>query len=313
MAAIDEVLSKAQLSADERKLLDNILAKNKDLRDGWERQGEFSKKLNEVNARKKEYDDAVEYNVRMKAWADEKLPLWEQAQAAGVIDEDGRPAWRDKQAGYEKEIADLKAQSVGGDVDPVELQKRVTAIVKEAGALTREEIQAVANAEARKMTEEVVNSRFATMERDFNTKTIPYLGGFAAQLSTSAHKYERETGKEWDEEAENEFAKFMNKEEDYKPRSAMEKFLKPIREKKVAEADLEKRAEARAQEIIRQRGGMPGSGGEPYIPQDDNATSMGSLKMMLKQSESEPMDVESMAAIAAQAAAKELRAEGKGW
>src|ERR1700761_6784091 len=127
MAAIDEVLGKAQLSADERKLLDNVLSKNPELRDGWERQGDYSRKTQALAARQKEYDEAVEYNQRMKAWADEKVPLWDQAQEAGIFDDDGKPVWQTKQQEYERQIAELKAQTVGGEVDAAELQKRVQA------------------------------------------------------------------------------------------------------------------------------------------------------------------------------------------
>lgn len=314
MAAIDEVLSKAQLSADERKLLDNILSKpeNKELRDGWERQGDYSRKTAALAAERQKYETAIEYNDRMKQWADTHVPLYDEALEAGMFDEDGKPVWKAKTEEYERQIADLKTQSVGGEVDAAELQKRVTAIVKEAGALTRDEVNNLIASETVKLARETVTGEYEKQKKDFNEKTIPYLVGFGAQYNGATSKYERETGEEWTEEKDNEFASFMNKEQDWKPRSAMAKFMAPHLEKKTRQAEIEAAAEKRAQELIRQRGGMPGAGGEAYIPQDgDKEPGMGSLARMLKASEGEPMDTEAAAQIAAKQAAQELRSEGK--
>ena len=69
---LDEV--RAQLSAEERTLLDNVIAKHSDLKDGWLRQDDYSRHMNALKDQEKEYKEALEYNQRMKVWADEKGP-----------------------------------------------------------------------------------------------------------------------------------------------------------------------------------------------------------------------------------------------
>src|ERR1700749_3161699 len=152
MAAIDDVLEKAQLSADERKLLDNVLQKNPELKAGWERLGDYTKKTQELATRKREYDEAVEFNSRMKAWADEKVPIWEGLVAAGAIDAESKPLWPAEKEAMRRELEEAKKQALAGgiEMDAAELDRRVEAIVKASGGVTKAELAGLVQMAAKK-------------------------------------------------------------------------------------------------------------------------------------------------------------------
>src|ERR1700735_4180036 len=89
----EEILAAAQLSADERKLLDNTLQKVPALKEGWLRHDDYSRKTQEIAARKSEYDTAVANSQKWDAWADEKQPLWKKLEDSGAVDADGNLVW----------------------------------------------------------------------------------------------------------------------------------------------------------------------------------------------------------------------------
>lgn len=304
----EEIIAAAQLSADERKLLDNLLQKTPTLKDGWLRQDDYSRKTQEIAAKKKEFDEAVEYNQRMKAWADEKVPIWESLVEQGVIDDESKPLWPEEKKRFEKELEDAKkAALAGGDMDPAELDKRVKAIVAESGlSLTTEQYRNLYASEGKKLVEETVNEKYKEFEKNFNEKTIPFTTGFATSMSIMAGKFEKETGKEFTDEDQIAVFALMTKEHDFNPRTAVAKYMEPtVREKKTAE-EIERKATELAQKKIQEMGGLPGGGGEPFIPQGQ---SKGSLQQMLDASAEKDGNIESLARQAASKAAGELRTE----
>lgn len=308
----DEIVAKAQLSADERKLLDNVVQKLPELKDGGLRQSEFSRRLTELDARKTEYDEAVAYSGRMKTWADEKVPIWEDLVAQGVVDDEGKHLWKDREEGLKKQLEDAKA--LGGDVDPAKLNEivneRVQAIIKDSGLkLNQAEVTALFQSEGKKMVEETFKTEYEKVQKDFNEKTIPFTTGFATSMAIMANKYEKETGEEFTEDTQKAVFEFMTKEKDFSPRSAVAKFMEPKLSAKKAAAEIEEKAQKRAQEILKERGGLPGGGDEPYIPPPGQAK--GSLRQLLDESAKPEGDIESLAMAGARKAASELRAEGK--
>jgi hypothetical protein len=305
----DEIIAAAQLSAEERKLFDNTLQKVPALREGFLRQDDYSRNIQKLKGQEKEYTEALDYNKRMKAWADEKVPIWESLVEAGVIDDESKPLWPEEKARLAEELEAAKKAAVGGDMDPAELDKRVKAIVADSGlALNAEQYRNLYASEGKKLVEETVNAKYAEFQKDFNEKTIPFTTGFATSMAIAAGKYEKETGKEFTDEDQKAVFELMTKEKDFNPRSAVTKYMEPIvREKKTA-AEIERLAEERAAKIIAERGGMPGGGSEGSYP---TGGARGSLQKMLEDSAAAEGDVESLAAAAGRKAAAELRAAGK--
>ena len=288
----EEILAAAQLSADERKLLDNTLQKVPALKEGWLRHDDYSRKTQEIAARKAEYDTAVATASKWDAWADEKVPIWQKLVEKGAVTDDGDLLWPTEKEKLEADLKLAREQALaGGDMDPKELERRIQEVVKANGGVTVAEYQALAAAEAKKMASEIVDGKYKEFEITFNEKTIPFVTGFSTAMAIQASKYEKETGKEFTAETQKEFFDLMSKEKDFDPYSAGKKFLEPIRTQKKNELEIERLAQERAGKIIAERGGLPGGGGEGYIPQGGG---MGSLQRMLEMSKAAPIgDVES--------------------
>ena len=119
----EEVVAGLQLSADEKKLFDSVIAKAPPLKEGWLRQDEFSRKQTALDDEKKKFQSKVEYGERMQAWADANG--WEKMVEAKVIDENGNPLWETEKTRLEAELDAAKKAAVGGDMDPKELDKIV--------------------------------------------------------------------------------------------------------------------------------------------------------------------------------------------
>jgi len=306
---LEEILGRAQLSADERKLFDNTLQKNPELKKGWLRQSDYSRQMNEVTARKKQYDDAVEYNLKMKAWADEKVPIWESLVKKGVVSEDGDNLWLTEKDRLAKELDEAKKAAVAGaDMDPAELTKRVEEIVKANGGVTQAEYKALVASEAARIAEEKVNAKYAEFETKFNTSTIPFTAAIAANNGLAALDYERVTGKEWTDDTQKELYALMTKENNMNPRAVMRIMLEPVRKEKETADLIEKEVQKRLAEERRLRGV---SGDEPYIPIPGVNQPKGSLQAMLDASVEPSGDAESAIMAAGRRAAAELRTEGK--
>jgi hypothetical protein len=305
----EEILEAAHLSGDERKFLDNIVQKVPEFKDGRLRQADYSRQMTELKKQEKEYSEALAYNQRMKAWADEKVPIWESLVESGVIDEESKPIWPEEKARLAAELEAAKKAAVGGDMDPAELDKRVKDIVAQSGlSLNAEQWRNLYASEGKKLVEETITAKYTEFQKDFNEKTIPFTTGFATSMAIMANKYEKETGKEFTDEDQKAVFDLMSKEQDFNPRTAVAKYMEPtIRDKKTA-SEIERLAQERADKIIAERGGMPGGGSEGSFP---TGSARGSLQRMLEESKPGEGDVESLAMAAGRQAAAELRAAGK--
>ena len=306
----EEILEAAQLSADQRQLLDNIVQKVPEFKDGRLRQADYSRQMTELKKKETEYTEALSYNQKMKAWADEKVPIWESLVEAGAIDEESKPIWPEEKSRLQKELEEARKAAVGGEMDPAELDKRVKEIVAASGmSLSAEQYKNLYASEGKKLVEETINTKYTEFETKFNNERVPMLGGFAASVALAALEYERETGKKFTKEVRNDFYAAMTKEQNFDAQDVMERYIEPlVREKKTA-AEIERLATERADKIIAERGGMPGGGSEGHFPTGE---ARGSLQKMLEQSAKEGEgDVESLAMAAARTAAAELRASGK--
>ena len=300
----DEVVAGLQLSADEKKLFDSVIAKHNDLREGWLRQDDYSRKMTEFKAKETEFAEAKEYSERMKAWADDAIPKYEALVEKGIIDkETGDELWTAQKSDLERQLEEARKQAVGGDMDPQELDKRVREIVKANGGVTPEEMKALVVSEAKKLAEETFADQWKARETDFNTKTIPFVAGFSAATAVVANKYQQETGEPWTAEKQKELFDRMAKEQNFDPFKVGEEMLAPIREKKQREADINAEVEKR----LKDRQTMPGGGHEDFIP---NSPQKGALQVALEASQSSG-DFQTLIQQKAVEAAQALRSEGK--
>jgi hypothetical protein len=263
-----------------------------------------------LKAQEKEYTEALDYNQKMKVWADEKVPIWESLVAAGVIDEESKPIWPEEKSKLQLELEEArKAALTGGEMNAEELDKRVKEIVAQSGlTLNAEQYKNLYASEGKKLVEETIQAKYEEFEKNFNEKTIPFTTGFATSMAIMASRYEKETGKEFTDDDQKAVFDLMTKEKDFNPRSAVTKYMAPIVNEKKTAAEVERLAEERAAKIIAERGGLPGGGSEGSYPTGD---ARGSLQKMLEESAAAEGDVESLAMAAGRKAAAELRSAGK--
>jgi hypothetical protein len=306
---LEEVI--ASLSGTEKELFEKTLKDTPELREGWLRQDDYSRKLNELKSKEAEYQTAVDYKTRMEPWAEEAYERLHSLEEAGVLAPDGEVLWVDKEAELRQQIAAAEARALagGGDMKPEEIRASVEQIAKDIGIpLTAEERKALYESEAKRAAEAAVEAKLNAATSDFNTKTIPLTMGMAAAMAISAVRYEKETGKEFTDEDHQKVVSLLREENGYDPRKAMAEYIKPIVAEKNSAAEIERRAQERANEILKERGGLPGAGGEPYIPQPREK---GNLERMLERSKDGATDFESLIQQQTVKAAQELRTEGK--
>lgn len=307
----EEILAEAKLSADERKLIDNIAQRVPEFKEGRLRQSDYSRRLTEIEARKKDYDAAIAHQATVQEWFDERKPSWDKLKEAGMVDDEFNPLWLTEREKLQKELDDAKKAALAGavDMDPAELDKRVREIVKAAGGVTSEELKGLYASESKKIAQEVVDAKYLEVQTEFNTKTIPFTMSMAASNGLAAQDYERVTGEEWNDDKQKELYALMAKENNMNPRAAMKIMLKPVIEKKEREAEIKAEGRKEAERILRERGQLGDN--EPFIPIPEKTTQpKGSLQKMLEASMGEG-DTETLIREGGHKAAAELQAEGK--
>ena len=301
------------LSADEKKIIDNLFAKEPELKGGWLRQDDYSRKQNELKSKQTEYEEAVTYKAKMEPWAGKIYSALESAAEKGWFDLDaGEEHFTDKYTELETQLEAAKA--LGGDMDPKQLETlvdtRVKAIVKDAGGgLTKDEITALYASESKKLIE----AGFTEREEKFNRETIPFVAGFSSGVAVVASHYEQESGEKWTSDKAKELFKLMGDEQNFDALKVEEKFLAPIRDKKRVEKEIEEKAEKLATEKLAARG-MPGGGGERFIPQPPGGDARGLLQKALDDSaagDKGPKDVRDLVQAGVIEGAKELIESGK--
>jgi hypothetical protein len=300
------------LSAQEKTLIDNLFAKEPELKGGWLRQDDYSRKQNELKSKESVYEEAVAYKRKMEPWAETAYERLHAAEEAGMMDAEGKVLWTDQKAELEQQLEAAKA--LGGDMDPKVLDDLVTAKVKEiaknaGGGLTREEITALYATESKKLVE----AGFTEREAKFNSETIPFVAGFSAGVAVLASHYEQESGEKWNSDKQKELYKLMSDDQNFDAFKVEDKFMAPIRDKKKVEKDIEERAEKIAREKYGV-GGMPGGGNERFIPQAPGGDARGLLQKALEESaggDKGPKDVRDLVQEGVIEGAKELVESGK--
>ena len=304
----DQIYS--SLSADEKKLIDNLFAKEPELKGGWLRQDDYSRKQNELKSKQTEYEEAVAYKTKMEPWAGKVYSTLESAAEKGWFDlESGEEHFTEKYTELEQQLE--AAKTLGGDMDPKQLDDLVTAkvkaIAKDAGGLTREEVTARYASESKKLVEDGFKER----EEKFNRETIPFVAGFSSQVAVLASHYEQESGEKWNAEKAKELFKLMSDEQNFDALKVEEKFLGPVRAKK----EEAKRIEERAEQIAKEKYGasaLPGGGHERTIPQPPEENPIGLLQKAMAESADKGLpDVRDSVMAGVIEGAKELVAAGK--
>lgn len=212
---LDELLN--QLSADEKKLFDSTLTKHPALKEGWLRQDDYSREMNKLKSQETEFQKAKTRNEELEAWAERNVPIWDSLAEKGIVDkETGEELWSAQKTALEQQLdeANKKILAGGADMDPAELEKRVKDIVTQAGGgLTRAEVAALINEEAKKLATETFQTEWKAKETDFNTKTIPFIWGGGANVAILANHFEQESGEKWTAEKSEELFKLMSQKQ----------------------------------------------------------------------------------------------------
>jgi hypothetical protein len=295
----------ASLSGEERKLFDSTLAKHPELKEGWLRQDDYSRHLNEFKAKEKDFEAAKSRKEELEAWAEKNVPIYDSLVEKGIIGDDGEELWSKQKTELEAKLAEAAKAAVGGhDMKPEEVEAKVREIIKAAGGASKEEYEALVQAESKKIAEQTFKEQWTARETDFNTKTIPMVAGFSAAVTTVAMHYEKETGKPFDKEKRDELFKLMGDKGKFDALEVETDFLAPVR----AEKEREQKIEEEVRKRVHAQRGETGSG-EDYIPQPD--APKGALKMMLDRSKEQEGDIASLVGEAAKKAASDLRTEGK--
>jgi hypothetical protein len=294
-----------RLSADEKKLLDSVFAKEPELKKGWLRQDDYSRQSNELKTRETRLGELERYESEMGPWAEEAHKRIRTMETAGIIDANGNDLWTDQKADYEKRLA---AAIAGGEMDPAELERRVRDIVKASGAaFTKDELKVIVDAEVKSMVGETFDAKYKEKENHFNTNVIPFTAGFGAGVALTAVHYEKETGQPWTADKSKELFDRMSKEQNFDPYVVGEKMLEPFKEKRAQEAEIEKRVQERLSQM-----GMPGGGAEGYIPQGMQPPPKGALQQALERTQPNgTLDIDTIIAQQGVKAAEALRTEGK--
>jgi len=292
------------LSAQEKSLIDNLFAKAPELKEGWLRQDDYSRKQTELKSKQAEYDEAVAYKAKMEPWSQEAYDRLHALEEAGVLDLEGKVLWTDQKAELERQLEEAK--TLGGDMDPKQLEelvtKKVQEIAKNAGGLTKEEAAALYQSESKKLVEDGFKER----EAKFNSETIPFIAGFAAANAVVGMRYERESGEKWTPEKQQEFYKMMSTEGKFDPYALEDKLLEPVKAKKQREADIE----AEVQRRLADRG-MPGGGHERTLPTPPPENPIGLLQKAMSESADKQVDVRDSVMAGVIEGAKELVESGK--
>jgi hypothetical protein len=303
----EEILQEARLSADESKLLDNIVKRVPEFKDGRMRQADYSRAQTELQKKQREYDEAIQLKGQVQEWWEEKKPIWQGLIDAGAIDEDSQPIWPKERERLKKELEDAKKAAVAGaDVDPAELDKRIRDIVKSNGGVTQDELNALVKSEAAKLAAETFDSKYTEVKKEMNEKTIPFITGFSVEMNLAVQKYQKETGEEWTTDKTKEVFQYMTKENNFNPIDAVAKWSEPVVKEKKAEADRERWYQERKAKEDAERGDRTHS--DTFLDQDfSGGPKKGAIAAMLEESK-DGDDIESAVFAAGRRAAAELRA-----
>ena len=272
-----------------------IFEKHPNLAEGYLRQADYDRNMNQLKDRVKKadtWDNWAERNLDRYNEIKEKYPTLESERDTLKAEVDRL------KAEVEKKVAASIAASGG---DPANIDAIVSQVMNKIGGdrMTKAE----ANALIATQVKEAAAADYGEARKNFYEKDVPQFASWITGMVDAQSSYREETGKKLDRA---EFAKFMTDNKISDPQTAYERFMEPVRRKTEIEAEAKKRADEMIAEAKR-NGEFPGTSGSPS-PQ-------GGLQVRLqKRDANDPLfksDVEIGDNASAMAAAAELRSEGK--
>src|SRR5271154_781531 len=115
----EEILAEAKLSASEKQLIDNLVQRVPEFKDGRMRQADYSRQSLEIQKQKKDYDEAIAVKEKVNTWYLEKKPIWDSLIASGAVVDDRERVWPKEKERMTLELeAAKKAAVAGADMDP---------------------------------------------------------------------------------------------------------------------------------------------------------------------------------------------------
>lgn len=289
---LEDLLAQMKTSGatdEELKALRASMEKYPVLGEGYLRQSDYDRKMNDVKSeRAKEQETltaARERASNLQKWADENVPkhnnlLTEykklQEKNAELTEQVSKAAGGGSGGGGE---------GGGGAVDEAKLMENVKAEIARRGYVSKEEIPTLIAAERDKLRE------------DFFKTTLPGSMEAINKMVDFNFSYRAEFGEAFDRKA---FSKFVvdNKLEDWD--KAYDMYVSEKRTNKKIETEVEKRVTAE-----RSKMNLPGSGAAPAPAE------MGHMESRLRGKGADGLPAEATVSVAAAKAAEELRQEGK--
>lgn len=285
-------------TAEERTLFDNLLTKQATtarardanaptLADGWLRQSDYDRKM---NLSKDEIQKAKDRARQLEDWYAENEPIHRASL-------DRARELESRNAEIMQQLDQARTQG-GGDVDAVELERRVQAEVAKLkdtyGYVTKTDIGNVIKQETEKLTGETKKA-IDDATKQYYEVAMPQGINLAADIAEICVDHKSEFNERLDRK---KFAEYMQENKLVDPVKAYEQYVKPRRD----EIEFKKKVD----EEVKQRlsgmtvnGGMPGAG---------SPLSKGVIQMKV---EKDQAAAGISTTVAATQAAAELRQEGR--
>lgn len=248
--ALEELLK--TLPADVQAQQRAILEKHPTLGEGWLRQSDYDRMMNENKTK-------IEAVDRVKAWHEEYKPKYDNLVRENATLTSQKSEWEASKTKLEADLATASAAAAaakageGGNVDPAKIAEAVKAAIGNT-IPTKTEIAALVAAEAEKQVKTFGEaSRKQFYENDF-AQSAQWITG----MNDVMWRYRDEFGKPLDRA---EFAKFMTEKKITDPIVAYDEFTKEAK----TEKEVQKRVDAKLEEEKKNNPapGIPGTSGAP--------------------------------------------------
>lgn len=290
---LEELLASAFPDEKDREEQRKLLEKYPTFGEGFLRQSDYDRKMNEVKTDRQKEQEALqtarELATKWQKWADDNKPIHENllAEYKKITD---RNKELEEQVAKAAEGGGGGAGGGGGEpVDEKKLMDKVNAEIAKRGF--------VSNAEMAKIVEEQARKIAAEERAAFFKETLPNMMEYSQKLTDFSFSHRQEFNEPFDRKA---FSKYVadNKIEDMD--RAYDMFVGEKRTEKKIKDETEKRVQA---ELSKRN--FPGSGAVP-------SPELGPIEARFKTGKgSDGLPADATISAAAMAAAAELRAENK--
>jgi len=303
-AALEEYLK--SLPAETQQALRPLCEANPGLGEGWLRQADYDRMMDEGKIAKKEADEATK---KARDWYDENKPKYDAALTE-------LETYKTRVTGLETEnktLQDRVNKAVSGTGEEMtqaqmdQLKANIMEEVGKRGFVSQAELDKIALQKSEELTKKLVADQYKEARDKFFKEDFPASVQFTTEMVDIMADHREEFKEKLDRE---KFAKFMQDNQLVNPRQAYEQYVGERRlQTKIENARKEGLEEGKKEALKAQ---IPGSGAVP------GAGEMGHLQLRLTTPPSNgeakpviPPDVEVGTGQLAAMAAQELRQEGK--